>query len=324
MNLRRAILAGASALTALALTPSLVVAQDYPSRPIRIVSPSPAGGAGDLALRQIAEHLSKDLNQSVIIENKLGANGMVAAEEALRGAADGYTLYAGSNTTLVANPFLFKTVRYDAAKDFTPITLTGLLPFLLVVNPELPVNSVSELIEYIKERPGKVSFASANATSLVAGSMFARMAELDVVNVPYQSAPASLIDIVGGRVEMTFVDIASSKALIESGKLKLLAVTSPKRLELMPEVPTVDEAGLPDYQLVGWTAIVAPTGTDPAIIKRLNATLTNILGREDVKTTFGTAGIEATGSTPEELGTFMQAERPRWGRLIKEAGIEPQ
>ncbi len=301
-----------------------VRAQNWPSQPIRLVSPSPPGGAADVATRLIAKHLAEALGQPVLVDNRPGGNGVVAGLGALRGGKDGYSIFMGSTTTLVANPYLMKQVPFEPAVDFVPISLVASLPFVLVVNPSLPINSVKELIAYARERPGKVTFASANATSFVAASAFNHSVGVDMLHVPYKGAPASLTDIMGGQVDLSFVDYSSARTLIQSKRLRLLAVTSAKRSPLMPQTPTLAELGLPGYEVVGWTAMCAPAGVDPAIVQRLNKEMQKILSRKDVVEQLAVLGQDVLLGTPEEFASFMRTERPRWGRMIRNAGISPE
>ncbi|MDM0069981.1 tripartite tricarboxylate transporter substrate binding protein [Variovorax sp. J31P207] len=298
-------------------------AQDWPSQPIRLISPSPSGGAADVATRLIAKHLSELVGQPVIVDNRPGGNGVVAGLEALRGGKDGYSVFMGSTTTLVANPYLMKHVPFDPATDFVPVAMVASLPFVLVVNPSLPVKSVKEFIAYAKDRPGKVTFGSANATSLVAASTFNQMAGIEMFNVPYKGAPASLTDVVGGEIDSAFVDYSTARALIQSNRLRLLAVTSAKRSPLMPQTPTLSESGLPGYEVIGWTAMSVPAGVHPSIVQRLNREMQKILSRKDVQEQLATLGQDYILKSPEEFASFLRTERPRWARMIRNAGIKP-
>lgn len=318
---RRFLLKMSLALPPAGLVAVVARAQGWPSQPIRLVSPSPPGGAADVATRMLAKHLAELVGQPVVVDNKPGGNGVVAGLEALRGGKDGYSIFMGSTTTLVANPYLMKQVPFEPATDFVPVALVASLPFVLVVNPSLPVKSVKEFIAYGKERPGKVTFASANATSLVAASTFSQMAGVEMLNVPYKGAPASLTDVVSGQVDSAFVDYSSARTLIQSNRLRLLAVTSARRSPLMPQTPTLAESGLPAYEVIGWTAMCAPAGVDPAIVQRLNREMQKILSRKDVQEQLATLGQDVILSTPEEFASFMRTERPRWGRMIRNAGI---
>ena len=321
---RRTILLGAMGAPALLGGSRTAHAQAYPSKPIRLVSPSPPGGGGDISNRIIARHLGDLLGQPVVIENRPGGNGVVAAMEALRAGNDGYAIFIGGTTTLVANPYLMKSHPFDPATEFAPVSLIGTLPFILVVSPALPIRDVRELIAYARAQPGKLSFASANATSLVAASTFNRMTGIEMLHIPYKGAPASLSDVASGQVSISFVDIPSARGLVQSGKLRLLAVTSATRTALLPQAPAIAEAGLPGYEIIGWTAMCVPTGTDAAIIQRLSQETRKVIARPDVREQLATVGFDAVSSTPDELGAFMRAERPRWAKLIRDAGILPE
>lgn len=320
---RRTALLGAMCAPAVMIGTRTVQASTYPARSIRLVSPSPPGGAGDVSNRLLAQHLTQQLNQSCLIEYKLGGNGVVAAQEVLRSESDGYTIFLSSLTALVGNMFLMKSVPYDPVNDFVPISLIGTIPFVLVSDPNLPINSVQDLISYAKAKPGQVSFASANTTSLVAASMFARMTGIEMLNVPYKGAPASLSDITGGRVAVAFTDIPSARGLIQSGKLRLLGATSATRVPIFPDTPTIAESGVPGYELIGWTAMVARSGTDRTILQRLSAETAQALAKPEVRDPMADVGITATSSKPEELAEFLASERKKWAQLIRDAEIEP-
>lgn len=301
------------------------LAQAYPAKPVRIVAPFGAGGGGDTSIRVIAQHLSQALGQQFLVENKPGGNGIIGAQEALRAPADGYTLFYGSTTTLAANASLMKKIPYDPVKDFAPITRVGVLPFLLVSNPmSTPIGSVRELIAYAKANPGKLSYASANATGQVAGATFVQMAGIDLLHVPYKTTVAALTDVLNGGVSIMFADIPAALGHVNAGKLRALGVTTARRTELLPQVPSIAEAGLPGYELIAWTALCAAAGTSPEIVKRLNAEMVKILARPEVKEVFTRIGVEVASSTPEELLAFIVAEKDRWAQLIRGARISPE
>ena len=294
----------------------------WPVRPVRIVTPSPPGGGGDVSLRVIARYMGEFLGQPMVIDNRVGGNGVVAALEALRGGTDGYTVYAGSNTTLAANPYLMKTMNYDPT-DFTPVALLGTLPFILVVNPGVPAQSVRELIAHARANPGKLTYASANATSLVAASMFERMAGVKMLNVPYKSAPASLNDIASGQVALSFIDIPSAQGMVSAGRVRVLGITSARKSPLLPSAPAIAET-LPGYELIGWTAMTVPTGTPKLVIDRLGDSIQRAVARPDVREQLLKLGFEAATMPAAEFPAFMRSERPRWARLIRSAGIVPE
>lgn len=309
---------------ALAL-PALSSAQDgaYPSKPIRIVAPFGAGGGGDTSLRMLGSHLSNALGQQVIVENKPGASGVIGAQEALRGAADGYTLFYGSTTTLAANSATMKKLPYDPIKDFTAISLVSGIPFMLVVNPALPVDSVAQLIAYAKTSPKPIAFASANHTGLVSGSAFARAAGIKLLDVPYKASPAAMTDLIGGQVSMMFVDVAAGLPLVKAGKLRSIGVATAKRSALLPEVPAIAET-LPGYEVVGWTAMMAPAGTPDAVVRRIHAEIDRILSKPDVRAEFARVGFEVDVRTPRQTAEFIASEKDRWAQLIQAAGIKAE
>ena len=298
--------------------------QAYPAKPVRIVAPFGAGGGGDTTIRLLGQQLSQAMGQSFVIDNKPGGNGVIGVQEALRGAADGYTLFYGSTTTLAANASLMTKINYDPVKDFAPITRVGVLPFMLVVNASRPINSVKELIAFVKANPGKLSHASANATGQVSGAMFAQMAGLDMLHVPYKASPAGVTDVLNGNVTMMFVDIPPAIGQVNAGKLRVLGVTTARRSALLPQVPAISEAGLSGYGVFAWTAMCAPARTGAEIIKRLHDEIAKILAKPDVKEAFANVGVEVGSSTPEELAAFIKSERERWAQLIKMARIEPE
>ena len=307
-----------------AVMPGSAWSQAWPSRPVRIIAPFAAGGGGDTTIRLLAQHLGQALGSQFIVDNRPGGNGVIGVQEALRGAADGYTLFYGSTTTLAANASLMKKTSYDAVKDFAPVTRVGVLPFMLVVTPDRPFGSVAELIANAKANPGKLTYASANATGQVSSALFAQMAGLELLHVPYKISTAALTDVLNGTVSMTFVDIPPALGHVKAGKLRALGVTSTRRSSLLPEVPTIAEAGLPGYEVIAWTAICAPAGTPAEIISRLQVEIARILARPDVRDTFARVGVEVDSSTPEQLAAFIQSERDRWSRLIRMARIEAE
>jgi tripartite-type tricarboxylate transporter receptor subunit TctC len=315
-------LAIAAAACAVASAPAW--SDTYPSKPVRIVAPFGAGGGGDTTIRLLAQHLSQAMGQQFIIDNKPGGNGVIGVQEALRGTPDGYTLFYGSTTTLAANASLMKKINYDPVKDFAPITRVGVLPFMLVVKSDQPFNSVQDVIAFAKANKGKLSYASANATGQVSGAMFAQMAGLDMLHVPYKASPAGVTDVLNGSVSMMFVDIPPAIGQVSAGKLRVLGVTTGRRTALLPQVPAMAESGLSGYEVIAWTAMCAPARTDPQIVQRLNGEIVKILAKPEVKEAFAKVGVEVGSSSPDELAAFIKSERERWAGLIKMARIEPE
>lgn len=301
-----------------------VQAQNFPSKPITIVVPFGPGSGTDLIARIIAQRLSAAIGQSVIVENKAGANGTLAGQFVARADPDGHTLFLSTNTPHSAAPFLMKSIPYDPVKDFVSLSRVGSFTQLLLVNPNIPAKSVPELIAYAKANPGKLSFASGNASAVLAGETFKRWAGLDMVHVPYKSAPPAVQDVLGGRVSMLFTDMATGWPHHKSGALRGLATTRLKRSALVPELPTLDESGVKGFDMDSWAGLFAPAKTPRPAMDRLNAELRKIIDDAEVKTKIAATGFEAFSSSPDELDAFVKEQLVKWSRMIKEAGIEPQ
>jgi tripartite-type tricarboxylate transporter receptor subunit TctC len=308
-----------------ALFGAAAYADDYPAKPVTLVSVFGPGSASDTVCRVIAQPLSVALKESVIVEDRPGANGALAALYVARSAPDGHTLLLATNSPFSAVPFLMKNVSYDPVKDFEAVSRVGSFTLMLVINPSvLPVTSVKELIEYVKPRPGKFSFASGNTSGIVAGETLAHWAELDILHVPYKSTPPALQDVLAGRVSMMFTDLTAGLPHVRSGALRALAVTRLQRSSLLPELPTLDEAGVTGFDMDSWAGIVAPARTPPAIVQRLNTELRKILDDPDVKSKLGNVGFEAFSSSPGEFGDFIKVQLGKWGKMVKDAGIQPE
>ncbi|HEX4828930.1 MAG TPA: tripartite tricarboxylate transporter substrate binding protein [Xanthobacteraceae bacterium] len=298
-------------------------ADTYPSKPITIIVPFGPGSATDTIARVVAQHLGVALKQSVVVEDRPGANGALAALYVARSAPDGYTLFMSTNSPHSAAPFLMKNIGYDPVKDFAAITRMGSYTLMLCVHPSIPAKSVKELIEYAKVNPGKLSFASGNTSGVVAGETLKHWAELDILHVPYKSAPPALNDVLAGRVSMMFTDLTTGLPHVKAGTLRALAVTRLKRSTLIPELPTLDEAGVTGFDMDSWAGIFAPAGTPADIITLLNAELRKIIESGEVKSNLGNAGFEAFSSSPKELDDFVKVQLDKWGKMVKDAGIQP-
>jgi tripartite-type tricarboxylate transporter receptor subunit TctC len=309
---------------AVALFAPAARAGDYPSRPITLVAVFGPGSASDTVCRVIADPLGAALGQSVVVETRPGANGALAATHVARSQPDGYTLLMATNSPLSVDPFMMKNLSYDAVKDFTPVTRVGSFTLILVVNPSLPIHSIKELVDYAKANPGKLTYASGNTAGIVGGETLKAWAEIDMVHVPYKSTPPALQDIMAGRVSMMFVDLTTGGPHVKSGAVRALAVTRLHRSSLFPELPTMDEAGIKGFELDAWAGIVAPARTPPAIVARLNAELRKVIDNPDVKKRLGNVGFEAFSSSPEELGDFVKVQLGKWGKMVKDAGIQPE
>jgi tripartite-type tricarboxylate transporter receptor subunit TctC len=298
-------------------------ADTYPSKPITIIVPFGPGSATDTIARVVAQHLGAVLKQSVVVEARPGANGALSALYVARSAPDGYTLFMSTNSPHSAAPFLMKNIGYDPVKDFTAITRMGSYTLMLCVHPSIPAKSVKELIEYAKANPGKLSFASGNTSGVVAGETLKHWAELDILHVPYKSAPPALNDVLAGRVSMMFTDLTTGLPHVKAGTLRALAVTRLKRSTLIPELPTLDEAGVTGFDMDSWAGIFAPAGTPADIITLLNAELRKIIDNGEVKSNLGNVGFEAFSSSPKELEDFVKVQLGKWGKMVKDAGIQP-
>jgi tripartite-type tricarboxylate transporter receptor subunit TctC len=313
------ILAAASAVL---FSPALR-ADDYPSKPITIVAVFGAGSASDTICRIIADKLGPALGKPVIVEDRPGADGAVAALYVHHQPADGYTLLMGTNSPLSADPFIHKDLNYDPIKDFVPITRVGSFTLMLVVDPTLPIHSVKELVAYAKANPGKLSFASGNTAGIVGGYTLAKWGEISMLHVPYKTTGPALTDIISGRVSMMFADFTSAMPLVKAGKLRPLAISRIHRSSLYPELPTMDEAGVKGFNLDAWAGLVAATGTPPEIAKKLNTELRKVIDDPDVQAKFKNVGFEGFSSTPKELGDYMKAQVALWGKMVEDAGIQP-
>lgn len=296
-------------------------AQGYPARPVTIIVPFGAGSGTDTVARIVGEHLGKALGQSFVIENKAGANGTIAANHVARAAPDGYTVFMSTNTAHAAAPTLMKSISYDPIKDFAPISRVGNYTFVLATEPGLKVSNVQELIALAKSQPGKLSYASGNSTGIVSAERFKSITKIDVFHVPYKSTPGALNDLLAGRVSMMFIDLAPSLSHIETGALKALAVSSGDRSPLVPNLPSMREAGVPNFAIESWAALYAPAKTPPEIVARLNAEVRNVVAKPEVKQLLAKGGFDAFSSTPDELATYTKEQLVLWTQMIKDAGI---
>jgi putative tricarboxylic transport membrane protein len=296
-------------------------AEDYPSRPITITAVFGPASASDTICRIIADPLSKALGQPVVVEDRPGADGALAAQYVHHQPADGYSLLMATNSPLSADPFLHK-VDYDAVKDFAPVTRVGSFTLMLVVDPKLPIHSVKELVAYAKSHPGQLSFASGNTAGIVAGDTLAKWAGISMLHVPYKSTPPALEDIIGGRVSMMFADFTTAMPHVAAGSLRALAVTRIKRSALFPELPTMDEAGIKGFNLDAWAGLVAPAGTPPDVIAKLNTALRKIIDSPEIQAKFKKVGFEGFSSTPQELGDYIKVQLGEWEKMVKDANIQ--
>ncbi len=313
-----------AALLAFLASPTLTTAQpaDYPAKAIRFVVAFPAGSATDQTERVVAQHVSQATGQSVVVDNRGGANGFIASETVAKAAPDGYTVLVTTGTTHSANPNLFRKLPYDPVRDFTPVSSLITASFVMVVGPASPANTVADFVKLVSSSPGKFSFASGNAPSRIGGEMFKQMSRGDLIHVPYKGAPQALTDLMGGQVSVMWTDIITGMPLVKGGKVKALAVTSPARLPIAPAIATMREQGFPDYELINWQGIYLPANAPPSITARLTALVHAAIRAEQ-------ATLEATGAqirplSNSEFAALQARDTAMWASVVKAAGMTPE
>jgi tripartite-type tricarboxylate transporter receptor subunit TctC len=311
-------------LAALGASPAL--AQNYPAKPIRIIIAQAPGSATDVISRVVGNRLSEGLGQPIVIEARPGAGGVVGTEAAARSAPDGYTLFMGNNSTHGSNPAVYAKLPYDAVNDFAPISFVASVPYVLVVNPALPVSTVQQLIAYAKSSPGKLNYASAGngSTHHFCGELLKSMSGIDMLHIPYKGSPPAIAGLLGGEVSLMFANLTDIGSQIRGGKVKPLAVTTPKRASSLPDLPTLSEAGMPGFEITSWFGLLAPAGTPASIITRLNVETNKVLARADVRDTLGAQGLEVTPGTPEQFAAHIKSEIAKFTRIGKAAGIKAE
>ncbi len=309
---------------AAALLPFTAAAQAYPDKPIRVIVPVPAGGTPDVVARMVAPGLSSLLGQQLVIDNRGGAGSLIGTELAARAVADGYTLFFSSPGPLTILPHLHKKIAYDPIKDFAPISLVCIGPFLLITHPAVPVRTVKDLIALANAEPGKLNYASAgNGTpNHLAMELFKSMAGVNLTHVPYKGAPQAVTDLIGGSVELMFNSIPPALPHIRSGRLKLLAVASVRRSAQLPDVPTISEAGVPGFEAITWFGLLAPAKTPKQIVARLNELVVKVVRAPELKSQFETLGYDAVGGSPDEFAAFIRAESEKYARVVKLSGAK--
>ena len=308
----------------LAMAAGTVLADEWPSKPIHFIVPYPAGGPVDAVARMLGQKVGDALHQPVVVENKAGAGGNIGADFVAKSPADGYTILMGAVATHAINPTLYPSIPYDAARDFAPVTQVAATPNVLVVNPALPVKSVKELIDYARKNPGRLNFGSGSTGSAghLAGELMKSMAGIDMTHVPYKGAAPAMQDLLAGRLDLMFDNLASAQAQIKAGKVRALAVTTAQRSPLAPDLPTVGESGLPGFDINTWFGVFAPARTPPAIVQRLHDTFAAALALPDVRERMLALGAEPVASTPKEFAAYIDAEATKYARLVKASGAK--
>lgn len=320
----KTILRATLAACALAIGATAALAQAYPSAPVTLVVPFAAGSGTDSVARAVASGLAARLKQPVIVDNKPGANAQVAAQFVAKAKPDGYTLFMTTNTSHSANPALYKNLKYDPIKDFTPVARVGELPFALAVHPALPVKTLAELLDYARANPGKLSYATPNSTSLVAMESIKHIARIDVLGVPYKSSPQAMTDLVGGQVQVYVADLGSGMGMLKTDKVRTLGITTAEPTPLLPGVPPIGKT-VKGFDLTSWNGIFGPAGLPPAVVQRLNTELQAVLADKDLQDKLAQIGFQVWPSkTPEEFAQYVNGQLAHWRTLIQQAGIQPE
>jgi tripartite-type tricarboxylate transporter receptor subunit TctC len=311
---------------ALAGTAALATAQPFPNKPIRIVVPYPAGGPIDMMTRPLAQKLTEAMGNSVVVDNRGGANGMIGTDNVAKSPADGYSLVVASGGAFAIGPHVYAKLPFDVFKDFVPVSLFVTLPELLAAHPSLPVRSVKELMALAKARPNQLNFGSSGtgSTPHLAMEMLMSAAKVQMVHVPYKGMGPATMDLIGGQLQLVFADQPVLLQQVKGGKLRALAVGTQTRSANLPDVPTMAEAGLPQVEAYNWYALFAPAGTPRAVVTRLNAEVVKVMSNPDVKLSTQGQGADAVGSTPEELGALHKREFEKWGAVVKAAGVKAE
>jgi len=306
--------------------PSLAAAQSYPAKPIRIIVSYPAGGANDIVARSVGQKLNELLGASIVVDNRSGAGGTIGADVAAKAPADGYTLLMAAGAHTLA-PSLYIKMPYDIVRDFAPISISAKSTYLLVVHPSVPAHSVKELIALARATPGRFNYASSGigAPPHLAGEMFNTLAKVQMVHVAYKGDTPAIADLLGGHVDLAFLAVSATSPHIKAGKLRALAVTGAQRTPVMPDLPTIAEAGgLKEFDISTWWGLLTPTGTPADAIAKLSATMAKIAAMPDIKTRFGELGVEAASDTPDQFGAFIKSEIQKFAKLAKLAGVKPE
>jgi tripartite-type tricarboxylate transporter receptor subunit TctC len=310
-------------ILALALLSCAAQAQ-FPTKPIRVVVPFPAGSATDTVSRVLSASVSQVIGQTLVVENKAGADGAIAAAEVAKSPADGYTLLMATNSPMSAVPAMKKQPPYDPVADFTPITDIGRYTFFIVVHPEVPARSLQELIAFARANPGKLNYATGNTTGIVSTAFFAAQAQIRMLHVPYKGEPQALTDLVAGRVQVMFCSSGTSVPMIREGRLRALVTTLPRRSHLLPEVPTIAEAGMPQFSITSWAGLFGPAKMPRAVVERLNREFAAAMGRADVQAAMEKQAFALSPSSPERLADLVKEQLESYRTTLRTAGVEPE
>ena len=312
------------ATLAVAMAPTVFAQASFPDKAMTLVVPFAAGSATDQLARALAQSITEQTKQPVVVENKAGASGMIAAQSVAKAKADGYTVLITTNTTHAANEFLYKKLPYDPVKDFSPLAGLGKGGQVMVVPANSPYKSVAELLAFAKANPGKLSFGSGSSSSRMAGEMLKQLAGVDILHVPYKSNPLAITDLLRGQISLMITDVSTGIPQIKAGKLRALGFSTPKRSTQLPDVPTIAEAGVKGYDMGYWFAAYAPANTPAPVVSRLHQLMTTAVASSAAKSFFEMSGSEPWTASPQELAQFQAAETQKWGKVIKAAGIEPE
>ncbi len=315
-----------SAAIAAALFATGAWSQLYPSKPVRIIVPFPSGGATDIVARLVGRKLGENLNQSFVVDNRTGAAGIIGCEAVARSAPDGYTLLMGTTGTHTTNPAVYKKLPYEPVKDFAPVSLVAELPFVLIVHPSLPVTTVRELIALANSRPGELTYSSSGVGGIahLGFALFDSMASIKMTHIPYRGSPAQTLATVAGETTAVFDSVAATEPFIKTNRVRALGVGSSKRSSLLPNVPTISEAGLKGFELVSWYALFAPAATPQETVRSLHQEIVKAIGGRDMREQFGNLGAEPVGGTPEQLMAVVQGDIKKWAKVAREAGVKAE
>ena len=303
--------------------PFAVLAQ-FPAKPIRMVVPFPAGSATDTVARILSNSVSQSIGQPLVVENKAGADGAIAAAEVVKSPADGYTLLMATNSPMSAVPSMKRNPPYDPVADFTPITDVGRYTFFIVIHPSVPAKTLAELIDFARANPGKLNYATGNTTGIVSSAFFASQAQITMVHVPYKGEPQAIADLVAGRVQLMFASSTTSVPQVREGKLRALVTTLAKRSQLLPEVPTISEAGMPQFSITSWAGLFGPAKMPREVVERLNREFAAAMARPDVQAAMERQAFALTPSSPEQLAAFVKEQLESYRRTLQAAGVQPE